>query len=721
MPTARPHHGVPAETLVELLRLRARERPSASAYTFLVDGEGDEVETTYGALDRRARAIAAVLEDDLAPGERALVLEPPGLEYVASLLGCLYAGVIAVPGHPPDPALLARTLPRVQAMAADARPSIALTSSAVRQSAGALFEQTPQLRGLRLVCADEIEDAAADAWRAPPVTPSSLAVLQYTSGSTGRPKGVMLSHANLIHNLSLLFRAFELDAEPESLRRGASWLPPYHDMGLIGGILLALYAPGPCILMSPVTFLERPVRWLQAISRFRATISPAPNFAYDLCVRRTTPAQREALDLSCWKVACCGAEPVRADTLQRFAEAFAPAGFRAAACYPCYGLAEATLIVSGGRKLTRPTVRRVLRDRLEQGEAVPGEDGRRVCDVVACGRPLDDLRVVVVEPASATPRPPGRIGEIWVAGTSVAQGYWDLPEETERVFRGRLPAAPGVAFLRTGDLGFLDDDGRLYVTGRLKDLLIIGGANHHPEDIERTVIGSHPALRWDAGAAFAIDVADEERLVVVQEVARRDVELAGVVAAIRRAVAEGHGIAVHAVVLAKPGAIPKTSSGKVQRHLCRSAFPLEGDAGVTTSSAVLLVDVAATSRPDGGGARSGARTAPRTEIERSIADTWRQILGVEEIGVDDNFFEVGGTSITLTQVHGELRAHHPGVSVQALLQYPTIAGLARFLDGSDETASTLREVRAQAGRQRLMRERVRRRRSGLQRTAPVKT
>jgi amino acid adenylation domain-containing protein len=569
--------------LVDLLRWRAAHQPDRRAYTFLVDGEADAVHLTYADIDRQARSIAALLQSRGMAGERALLLYPPGLDYIAAFFGCLYAQVVAVPAYPPNPAQLERSLPRLRAIARDARPCVALTTSPILSMTPLLAAQDPAFQDLPWLATDAVAPAVAETWHDPAAPSTALAFLQYTSGSTAAPKGVMLTHANLLHNSALIHHAFA--HTPAS--QGVIWLPPYHDMGLIGGVLQPLYGGFPVILMSPVSFLQRPLRWLQAISRYGGTTSGGPNFAYDLCVRKSTPEQRTTLDLSSWRVAFNGAEPIHPDTLERFAAAFAPCGFRREAFYPCYGLAEATLIVTGGRAGAPPVVRRFQVDALAHNRAIAAVAAAQAPDraLIGCGQVLLDQQIAIIEPQTALRCAPEQIGEIWVSGPSVAQGYWDQPEQTEGVFHASIAGADRAdRFLRTGDLGFVQD-GELFVTGRLKDLIIIRGRNHFPQDIELTVEQSHHALRAGFGAACAVDVAGAERLVVVQEVEARhsNVDVNQVAAAIRQAVADQHELQVYAVVLLKPGSIPKTSSGKIQRHLCRAGF-LDGSLAIIGSS-----------------------------------------------------------------------------------------------------------------------------------------
>ncbi|HEX2222817.1 MAG TPA: fatty acyl-AMP ligase, partial [Thermoanaerobaculia bacterium] len=492
-------------TLAGLLRVRAAERPDRVAFTFLADGEVEGGRLTYAELDHQARAIAAALRQTLAPGDRALLLYPPGLEFIAAFFGCLYAGVIAVPAYPPRPN--DRSQSRLRSIAHDAEPRAALTTSAILAGAGDL---APELAVLRWLPTDALPPFGADAEGfgfadgdgISEPEPDSVAFLQYTSGSTAAPKGVMVTHANLLHNERMIGEAFGQDEDTVV----AGWLPLYHDMGLIGNVLQPLHAGARCVLMSPVAFLQKPLRWLEAISRYRATTSGGPNFAYELCVRKTTVEERARLDLSSWKVAFNGAEPVRETTLERFAEAFAASGFRREAFYPCYGLAEATLFVTGGELGRFPRVEVVDAAALERNEVRPAFDGDPARRLVSNGRAWLGQQVVLADPETGLECPAGRVGEIWVAGPSVARGYWRNPEATERDFGAFLADGQG-PFLRTGDLGFAAG-GELYVTGRLKDLIIIRGRNHYPQDLELTAERSHPDLHAGGGAAFAVDAGE---------------------------------------------------------------------------------------------------------------------------------------------------------------------------------------------------------------------
>ncbi len=562
-----------ASSLVEVLRWRASHQPDRRAYTFLLDGEEREVHLTYGELDLQARAIAARLQALEAAGERALLLYPPGLQFAAAFFGCLYAGSAAVPVYPPRPN---RPDPRVRTILADARARVVLTTSAILPNAERLLGGEP---GVEWLATDGLDLEAAVEWRNPGLGAEALAFLQYTSGSTSAPKGVMVSHCNLVHNERLIERAFGTTAESVVV----GWLPLYHDMGLIGNLLQPLWAGCPCVLMSPVDFLQRPLRWLAAISRYGGTISGGPNFAYDLCARKVGSADLAGLDLSRWQVAFNGAEPVRPETLERFAAAFAPCGFRREALFPCYGLAEATLFVTGGGLSEPPVTGSFVAAELERHRVVAAADDRGARALVASGRPVAGdvgLEVAIVDAESLARLGEDAVGEIWLQGASVTGGYWSRLELTEGSFHAVTAEGDG-PYLRTGDLGFLHG-GDLYVAGRLKDLIIIRGRNHYPQDIELTVEKSHPALRPGCCAAFPVEgEGGEERLVVVQEVRRdaRDADLASVLDAIRRAVAEEHEVTLLAAVLIRTATLPKTSSGKVQRQACRASY-LRGDLAV---------------------------------------------------------------------------------------------------------------------------------------------
>lgn len=555
-------------TLVDLLRARAEHEPDGVAFIFDDDGDVSGGPLTFAELDRQAAAAAAALRAGAAPGDRALLLLRPGFSYLSAFFGCLYAGVIAVPAYPPAGRDAGRVLSRLTAIAESAAPTVVLTHDEVVDTGRAfLADQLPV--GARWLGMDSVERGGDRVVTA--TEPDTVAFLQYTSGSTAEPRGVVLTHRNLMTNLAFVAERF--GTRRDSV--GCSWLPPYHDMGLIGAILQPVFTGFPMVLMSPESFVRDPAAWLRAISQHRVTISGAPNFAYEMCVRRVSEKDKQSLDLSSWTVAFNGAEPVRADTLRRFADTFAECGFRAESWYPCYGLAEATLMVTGGRADRPATIRRFDPGALGHGRADLADDGR---PLVACGQPAEDHTLVVVDPHTCRPCRSGEVGEIWLRGPAVATGYWDDPAASSATFGARLTDDPaGPAFLRTGDLGFRHD-GDLFVSGRLKDLIIIRGRNHHPADIEAVIAASHPALRVP-GVAFAVSRADGEDAVVAVHEARAgasSADLASAAVAARQAVAAGCGLHLAELVLVDPGAVPRTSSGKPRRSACRDSY-LAGD------------------------------------------------------------------------------------------------------------------------------------------------
>lgn len=679
------------ESLVSLLRLRALEQGSVTAFMFLRDGETAEDSLTYAELDRRARAVGALLQARGAQGQQALLLFPPGLDYIVAFFGCLYAGVVAVPAYPPHHN---RNLPRVQAIARDARASFALCTQGISDVLTRQFTGTEGFESLQCFTTDEIPTGAEEHWQDPGVTSETLAFLQYTSGSTGSPKGVMLTHGNLLHNSELIHRA----CGTSSSSRVVSWLPPYHDMGLIGGILQPLYVGAQGILMSPTAFLQRPYRWLKVISDFQAAVSPAPNFAYELCARTVTPEDRATLDLSSWEVALNGAEPIRPETLERFAVAFGPYGFRREAFYPAYGLAEATLMVSGGTKGEPVTVKQFSRPALEQHRAVSAE-GVEGHDLVGCGRGLAGQKIVIVDPESRTPCDSGEVGEIWIAGPSIAQGYFHRQEKTDSTFRAYLAGMEEGPFLRTGDLGFLTAEGELFITGRLKDLIIIHGRNLYPQDIEAAVERSHPSVRPGCGAAFAVEVGGEEKLAVVYEVDRHlksDPET--VIRAIRGTVLAECEVQPHAVVLIRMATVPKTSSGKIQRHACRRDF-LNDNLNVVAASVMGTEEAPAAPRTATLTRRELLAMAPGERLERLTAEVKEMVARVVRVPaaqVDEQvpLTSYGLDSLTAIQFGTALEvAFELPVDLAVILQGPSIKGLAdrilRRLEGTDGTETPL--------------------------------
>lgn len=668
-----------APTLVEQLRYRATRYGDAAAFTYSRDGEEREVSRlSYAGLDARARRIASYLQRQGAAGERVLVLCPPGLDFIAGLFGCLYAGAIAVPVHPP---VRDHLVPRVESILEDAQPAFALSNpemqSRIKTTVDGLVKGSP-LRWS--VTSEEGDDRE---WVAPDIDASTVAMVQYTSGSTASPKGVVLSHGNLVHNLETIRQTWKSGFD--MVGYGVFWLPPYHDMGLIGGIFETIYVGGTTALMPPNAFIKRPMRWLESMSRHRAMITAAPNFAYDLCVELSTPEERAALDLSNLTTAMCGAEPVRSSTLENFAEAFAPAGFRPEGFYPVYGLAEATLLVSGGSDSPVPVVQHIDRVALGERRVVEAAaDQPTALTLVGSGRPQGGQEVIIVNPETRLPSGPDEVGEIWVAGPSVAQGYWGRPEQTEEAFSAHLADSGRGPFLRTGDLGFFRSN-ELFITGRRKDLIIIRGTNHYPEDIELTVQACHPALMRGRGAVFSVAAGPEgaERLVVVQEVnygQLGEAELTGILDAIRTAVTERHEIQVDAVILVEPLKIPTTSSGKIQRSACKQQF-LDGDLPVVVEWRAPL--------PGPSTASPEQSTRSAEEIADWFVSQLSREIGIPAKDIDPTrpFAYYGLDSVHAVRLTAELESWlGQELSPTLAYEYPTIDLLSRHLAGEEAPA-----------------------------------
>ncbi|MCC4322516.1 fatty acyl-AMP ligase [Streptomyces malaysiensis] len=551
-------------SLPALLARRAAENPDGLAYCYLRNGEDPDDRVTYAELRRQALVRAAELRRRDMRGRGAVLMYPTGLEFVRAWLGCTAAGVMGAPVQVPRNG---QALRRLRSVADDSGTTWVLTTAETRDRLLADFPGAPELRGLELLATDEFPEAATAEEPLPAAGPDDVALLQYTSGSTGTPKGVMVTHRNFWHN------AAETDALwPTRGGTVVSWLPLFHDMGLLFGVVLPLWAGIPSYLMGPEAFVRRPARWLEALSRFRGTHAAAPNFAYDLCVREAPPAP--GCDLSAWRAAVNGAEPVRLHTVRAFIEAFTPYGLDPRAVSPGYGLAEHTLKISGSGPGEPPRALTLSPADLGEGRVTETTDTAAV-PVVSCGRTIGGTRVRIVDPATGRAAAPDRVGEIWATGPCVAAGYAGRERESEETFRARIADdADTAAFLRTGDIGFVRD-GELYVTGRLKDLLVVKGRNHYPQDLEYSAERSHPALRPASAAAFAVDRGDREALVVVIEADGRALRAAGhdvLVSAVRERVRSDHRLEAEDIVVIRRGTLPKTTSGKVRRGTCRQQY-----------------------------------------------------------------------------------------------------------------------------------------------------
>lgn len=551
-------------TLHSLLIERASRMPDTVAYTYLHD-RGKREELTFAELLSGARSLAGKLCDAGATGTPVLLpLEHP-TDYATGFFACLLAGAIPVSAAPLRRPRLSATAEQLSVIASDCGATFAVGSERTIATVEAEHEQLSAPASLRWIGLAETGTGQARL----PDDPDALAYLQYTSGSTDRPKAVALAHRNLLSNLESMRQALSLSAET----RMVTWLPLSHDMGFVAPVLQPVNLGCRTIFLSPTSFLLEPVRWLEAIDQYRGTLSAAPNFAYDFTARRVQPGDRMDLDLSSWVHAVNGAEPVRAETMARFVEAFAAAGFRSEAFAPSFGMAEVTCMATCGAQSRRSTVRRLDRERLGEGRAIEVATGDlRGEDRVSCGKPSAGTRVEIVDPQTRHPLPDGRVGEVWLAGPSVGCGYFGRADETAATFGARLAEDPGNVFLRTGDLGFVLD-GELFVSGRLKDLIIVRGRNYLPQDIETTAAGSHPSLAPNAAAAFSVATPEGEGFAVVQEVTSvRGVDCDDITEAVKAALSRRHGLRPHIVALLGPGGLPKTNSGKVRRLACRAAL-----------------------------------------------------------------------------------------------------------------------------------------------------
>lgn len=692
------------------LRRNADRFEERVAFTFLHDSGAVQATRSYGDLVARAERIGATLRSAAPKGTPILLLYPPGLDFIDAFYGCIFSGLVAVPTYPPDPAQLDKTLPRLRAVIRASGASVVATLSGVRPWIEQLARVHDWVKELRVVATDEVEKQKTcfiehDS--------SDLAFLQYTSGSTAAPRGTMVSHGNLLHNTALIQRVWPM-MEGEVV---ACWLPPYHDMGLIGCLIYPPQYGLSVVLMSPGAFLKNPMIWLEAITRYGAVISPAPNFAYDLCVRKITSEQRAGLDLHSWRYALNGAEPVQSETLERFTRVFAPYGFNPNAFCPCYGLAEVTLLAVGdGGKSSTLTVD-VDAESLSRGTIVTGDiKTGKTRRLVSCGRPKQDVTVAIVDPGNRQACAEGGIGEVWVASDSVARGYWHDPLSSEATFDAHLAGHSESGFLRTGDLGFLHQ-GELFIVGRLKDLIVVRGMNHHPQDLERTVEKSAPGLRPGCGAAFAIEGPGNERVVVVQEVDRRyrerrterstdpapqrrsgedrrteqldapgapferaELESDRVIRAIRADVSHKHGLQLAAVVLVKPGTIPKTGSGKIRRSATRAAFQNGSLNPIATWS---LGPRPALERGEGAASKPKGDFNERfNQISVWLFDALSTRLGVarNELDLDVPFVDLGLGSAAAIELAGELeRLLGCWLNSTVLWDYPSIRKLTTFL------------------------------------------
>ena len=651
-------------TIVDSIIEHAQSRPEAIAFQYLSDLEQTPHELTYQGLLQEAGAIALLLGKIAAPGDRIMLFFPPGMAYIKAFYGCLLAGMVAVPLYPPRRNSKSDRLIKV---AQSCRSVVALTTLSELALVRAAWQEQNGL-GLQLDfhATDGIVFDENAPFVRPATNPDAIAFLQYTSGSTGTPKGVMVSHQNIIANV----RHLSTMSTGNSADVFVNWLPLFHDLGLITAVLWPVYLGAISILMAPAVFVREPLIWLKAITRYRGSMCGAPNFAYDLCVSKIADRDLAGLDLSSWRVAYNAAEPVRAGTLEAFQSRFAACGLPPAAFYPAYGMAEATVLITGGNAAAVPPMLVANKQKLAEKQLCLVEPGHeQATRIVACGNALAPHQVCIVDPESCTALPDGKVGEIWFAGPSVSPGYWQLDELNQQTFDQKIAGNDsGTGFLRTGDLGVMWQ-GELYVTGRIKDLIILRGRNYYPQDIELSVAGAHPAIREGAIAAFAVTGHALERLVVVAEIERehfRSIAPDEVIHAIRKQVAQDHDITPDQVILLKPYRIPQTSSGKIQRRQTRQML-LDGELELIA---------------DSNNAPRRSMVAPRTTTEQVVHTVWRTVLKNDDLCIHDHFFEVGGDSMAAIDMAAQLSAHFAGTTLESiqLQDYPTVATFAGLLD-----------------------------------------
>lgn len=663
------------KNIVELLKYRAESTPDSMAYTFLKDGVEEENVFTYAELDLHARAIAATLGD--VKGARALLIYPPGTEFVVGFFGALYAGAIPIPAPPPDMARLKRTLPRLKSIILDADASLMFTTSGIADSLSDVIEESSEFSEMRWLATDRIDIEKVGEWDdLPSFEDHDLAYLQYTSGSTSTPKGVMITHRNIMASSAILCQGFGYTKDSVSV----TWMPYFHDYGLVDGILLPMYCGNPCYILSPLTFLRRPERWLEAMSKYGGTHTQGPNFGYEHCLRRISDDMMSGLDLSSAITFSNAGEPIRPDTVHGFIERFSECGLRPEMVCPAYGLAESTLALSAKTEVGPPVFCYVDNEAFQDDKIVeldPDDTSRDPRTVISCGLILDDVDIAIVDPETERSLPDGSIGEIWAGGETIGAGYWQRAEESEHTFRARLADDPERGtFLRTGDLGFILR-GQLYFTGREKDLVIIAGVNHYPQDIEWTVQNTNEVIRTDHCVAFSVDEDGEEKLVVIAETEKVLSDWQPLLAEIRKEISESHGLDLFALQLIRRGSILKTSSGKLQRRGCKAAF-LKNK---FKTRFVWKKEKASQVVPSATPPHGKRKDAIENWLIGEVADQ----LGVPAADIDVNrpLAEYGLTSRAAVSVVGALEfwLGNTNLSSTLLWEYPTIASLTRYLHG----------------------------------------
>jgi len=671
-----------SNTILHYIERNAFENPLGIAFTFLNETGEKANELTNEALWQEVRAVATYLASFAEKGSRILLFYPPGLEYITSFYGCLLAEMIAVPLYPPRKSTKSDRLVKV---CESCHSTLALVAEAESENLKRIWAQQNTdnlpLEFHVLTNNSALELKAFDLAR---FNPADVAFLQYTSGSTGVPKGVMITHGNILGNTESLTLTNNANGDDIFV----NWLPLFHDMGLVCTLLWPVYLGVQSVMMAPATFVRNPLIWLQSINRYRGSVCGAPNFAYDLCVNRIDESELQDIDLSCWKVAFNSAEPVRAETLKNFSRKFGECGYSHAAFYPGYGMAEATVFISGGTREDGPTLLSVDKRELAENKLVIDDSANdSSVDVVSCGRALSPHSLKIVEPNTKEELPEGCVGEIWFSGPSLSPGYWDLATISKEVFGQSIVNAgtEDATYFRTGDLGSVVK-GELFVTGRMKDVIIVHGKNYYPQDIEHSSVTSHEALRPGYCAAFSVDSNGIEKLVVAAEVDRkfvRKIDFDEVCSAVRQAVFDDHSLSVEEVILLKPNRIPVTSSGKIQRAATKALY-VKGELEImsTGTPAVVVEEVL-------------------TEVESAISAIWKGVLNLDCLGLHDNFFDRGGNSLSAIEIASKIKKAYSEVcfSHEELLEMPTVAKMAEYIQlKSDYVVRSNQRAEATSGK-----------------------